>query len=138
MRTRCKRANDELVELVGPRLSSPEDAVAALKLSAGTPDDESIVVLVCDEDQNIELAVDFAGAEVLDVVTAVGFVVEAMSGRTDRRLVVGLLFPGTSTILDTEELEAVAELVVVCRTAAVPLLDVLVVARDEWRSLAEP
>jgi hypothetical protein len=136
VRTRCRRADEELVELVGPRLSSPEDAVAALRLSAGTPDDESIIVLVCDEDQNVELAVDFAGGEVLDVVDAVGIVVEGLGGRTDLRLVVGLLFPGTSTVLDEEELEAVAELAVMCQAADVRLLDVLVVAREEWRSLA--
>lgn len=136
MRTRCRRADDELVELVGPRLSSPEDAVAALRLSVGTPDDEAIVVLVCNEDRDVELAVDFAGAEVLDVVDAVGMVVEAMSGRTDLRLVVGLLWPGTSTILEEEELEAVAELAVMCRASDAPLLDVLVVAGDQWRSLA--
>ena len=137
MRTRCRNSDREVVELVGPRLSRAEDAVEALRLSAGTPDDEAVVVLVCDENQGVVLAVDFAGAGAKDAAQAIGFVLEALAGRRDLRLVVGIILEGMSPVLDADELDAVTELAVMCRAAAISLLDVIVVAGDEWCSLAE-
>ena len=138
MRSACRRADREVVELVSPRLCSSEDAVAALRLSAGTPEGQSVVVLVCDDDQEIVLAVDFAGAGAWETADAVGIVVEAISGRGAMALVVGILVEGLSAELDDDELYAIGEVARICGAAGISLLDVIVVADDEWRSVAEP
>ena len=137
MRARCRQAERVAVELVGPRLSGPDEAVAALRVSAEQPEKEGVVVLVCDEHQRIVLAVDFPGAGVDRVAEAVGYVVEAAHGLGSMSLVAGLFRAGTSTNLDDEEVAAVADLLQSCRSSRLHLLDVIVVAGHRWRSLAE-
>ncbi len=138
VRSTCRTADREVVELVSPRLCSSEDALAALRLSAGAPEGQSVVVLVCDDEQEIVLAVDFAGAGAWEAADAVGIVVEAISGRGAMALVVGVLVEGGSAELDDDELHAVGEVAKICGSAGISLLDVIVVADEEWLSVAEP
>ena len=124
MRTKCGAARRKVVELVGPQLRSRADAVAALRLSAGSPDDQTVVVLVCDREDRIVLAVDFAGAGVTDVAKVVELVAAAVGDQGGMHLVVGIFREGESTVLNDDETAAVAELA----TAGVDVRDVIALA----------
>lgn len=125
MRTRRGRARRQIVELVGPRLRSRADAVAALRLSAGSPEQRSVVVLVCDREDRIVLAVDVAGAGVTDVAGVVELVTAAVTDQRGTHLVVGIFREGESTVLDDEETAAMADLIT---AAGIAVGDVIVLA----------
>lgn len=135
MRNRCGRAG---VALVGPRLLDREDAVAALRLSAGGGDARSIVVLVCDGDDRVVLGVTFDGAPVVGVGAAIDCVLPALATRrAESGLVVGL-FRGAAepAELDRVELAAVQEMAAECDDQGVALLDVVLIRGDGWQSVA--
>ncbi len=123
------------LELVRPRLRSAEDAVAAIRMSAGGDDTESIVVLVCDDDNRILLAVDFAEAPTTGVCDVAELVLSAVDEGTV--LVVGLIRPHDSGVFTNAEAEAIEELATLCLLSEVCLRDVIVVTGNGWRSAAE-
>ena len=135
MRKRCSRTDMLSVELVGPRLEGPDDAVDALRLSAGDAEHETIVVLVCDGERRIVVALDFPGAPAAVAPDVVGCVLAGLVGGRRHKLVVGL-FRGArrSTALDASVVQAVDDLLAACDDAAVEVLDVLVVSGRRWRS----
>lgn len=90
MRARCGREGRRMVELFGPELRSRADVVAALRLSAGSPGKRTVVVLVCDGDERIVLALDFAGAGVTDLAAVVELVAAAVHDRPGLHLIVGV------------------------------------------------
>ena len=135
MRNRCGRAG---AALVGPRLLDREDAVAALRLSAGQSDARSIVVLVCDGDDRVVLGVAFDGAPAVAVGAAIDCVLPALATRgAESSLVVGLFRAAVEpTELDRVELAAVQEMAAECDDQGVALLDVVVISGDTWQSVA--
>ena len=136
MRNRCARASGAPAsELIGPRLRTAEDAVAAIRLSAGDLDQESIVVLVCDDDNQVLLAVDFAGAPTTGVCDVVDLVLDAVHEATV--LIVGLIRPHDTGVFTGAEAEAIEELVASCLIDDVRLRDIVVVTGDRWRSVTE-
>lgn len=138
VRNRCGRGNEPPVRELGPRLYSAEEAVAALRLSAGAGAEgrESIVVLVCDPDRRIGLAVEFEGAPATGATEALACVLPAVPAGSS--LVVGLFRRGeTGPDLDHLELVAVEDMASSCRRSGVGLLAVIVVSSDGWRSLTE-
>ena len=122
MRTKCGRNEVAQVALVGPRLKSRDDMVAAMRLSAGG-EGECVVVLVCDEERRVTLALDFAGAPAVGAPQVVELVLAALVQEDRRGLAVGLF--------DTGDGEppggVVGEIGALCRSAGVALLDVVVV-----------
>lgn len=136
MGNRCGRNNGAPgIELARPRLRSAEDAVAAIRISAGGDDQESIVMLVCDDENRIVLAVDFAGAPTTGVCDVAELVLAAMD--EEPVLVVGLIRPHDSGAFTNTEVEAIEQLAMLCLFSDVCLRDVIVVSRDRWRSAAE-
>jgi len=123
------------VELVRPRLRSAEDAVAAIRMSAGGEGRESIVVLVCDDENRILLAVDFAEAPTTGVCDVAELVLAAVDDAT--ALVVGLIRPHDAGVFTNAEVEAIEELAALCLLSEVCLRDVIVVTGNGWRSAAE-
>jgi hypothetical protein len=115
-------------------LCSIEDAVAAIRVSAGT-EDESIVVLVCDHENRIVFAVDFAGAPASGVCDAVECVLDAVLQGTV--LVVGIVRPHDPGGFTDAEAEAINDLVESCHIDDVCLRDLIVVSRDGWRSVPD-
>ncbi|MGH9264044.1 MAG: hypothetical protein ACRD1D_05075 [Acidimicrobiales bacterium] len=116
-----------MVELVGPRLRDRDDAVAALRVSSTGDGPESIVVLVCDRDLRVLLAIDMEGAPASGVATAVGLVLQAVA--PESKLIVGLFRAGD---LDRAEVEAVKEAESLCLDHDVDLVDVFVVSECGW------
>ncbi len=113
------------VELIGPRLASGEEAVAALRVSAADDSCASIVVLICDRELRIMLATAFEGAPAAGVATAVELVLTAVP--PESALVVGILRGEQGdAALDRLELEAIDEAARACARADVALADVLV------------
>ncbi len=136
VRNRCGRVYPApALELVGPRLRTAEEAVAAIRMSAGDENQESIVVLVCDEENRVVLAVDFAGAPTVDVCDVADLVLEAVHDATV--LVVGLIRPHDTGVFTIAEVEAIVELVASCLVDEVRLRDIIVVAGGRWRSVTE-
>lgn len=125
MRTRCGRARRQVVELVGPELQNRADVVAALRLSAASPEERTVVVLVCDGEERIVLALDFAGAGVTDLAAVVELVSVAVHDRPGLHLVVGIFRGTESAVLDDDETAAVAELIT---AADIAVRDVIVLA----------
>ncbi len=123
------------LELVRPRLRSADDAVAAIRMSAGGEDQESIVVLVCDDDNRILLAVDFAEAPTTGVCDVAELVLAAVDEGTV--LVVGLMRPHDAGVFTNAEVEALEELAALCLLSEVCLRDVIVVTGNGWRSVTE-
>lgn len=132
MRTECGRGRRQVVELVGPQLRSRADAAAALRLSAASPEDRTVVVLVCDPEERIVLAVDVAGAGVTDLAAVVELVAVAVHDQPGLHLIVGVFRESDSTVLDDDEAAAVAELIT---AADIAVRDVIVLAGDRWCSL---
>lgn len=123
------------LELVRPQLRSADDAVAAIRMSAGSEDQESIVVLVCDDDNHILLAVDFAEAPTTGVCDVAELVLAAVDEGSV--LVVGLIRPHDAGLFTDAEVEAIEELAALCLLSEVCLRDVIVVTGNGWRSVAE-
>ncbi len=129
MRQRRKgRRSRPVLELVGPRLRGGEDAVAALRMSWAGVASESVVVLVCDGELGVMLAVELEEAPAAGVATAVGLVLEAVPEGS--KLVVGIFRRDGSMELDRLELEAVEGVAAACRRHGSQLVDVFVVAGD--------
>ncbi len=136
MGNRCGRKNGAPgLELARPALRSAGDAVAAIRMSAGGDDQESIVVLVCDDENRILLAVDFAGAPATRVCDVAELVLAAMD--EEPVVIVGLIRPRDSGVFTNAEVEAIEELAALCLLSEVCLRDVIVVTGDRWRSAAE-
>lgn len=135
MRTNCRGRRVAGAETVGPQLRSQADAVAALRLSVGSPEERSVVVLVCDAADRIVLAVDFAGAGVMELAQLVELVALAQPDPGRVRLAIGIFREETSSMLDDNETAAVAALGDDCRAAGVGLRDVIVLAGHRWRSV---
>lgn len=135
MRTNCRGRRGVGTETVGPQLRNQADAVAALRLSVGSPEERSVVVLVCDAADRIVLAVDFAGAGVMELARLVELVALAQQEPRSVRLVIGIFREGRSSMLDDDETAAVATLGDRCRAAGVGLREVIVLAGHRWRSV---
>jgi len=136
MGNRCGRNNGAPgLELVRPRLRNTEDAVAAIRMSAGGEDTDSIVVLVCDDENRILLAVDFAEAPTTGVCDVAELVLAAVDEGS--ALVVGLIRPHDAGVFTNAEVEAIEELAALCLLSEVCLRDVIVVTGNGWRSAAE-
>ena len=129
MRNRCGRTG---VGSVGVRLRSAADAAAVIRLSAGA-EDESIVFLICDDDDRILLAVDFAGAPGHGVSEAADCVLEAVLAGTV--LVVGIVRAHDPGTFDEEQAEAIDDLIESCQVNDVCLRSVIVVSDEGWRSV---
>ena len=123
------------LELVRPQLRSADDAVAAIRMSDGGEHQQSIVVLVCDVENKILLAVDFAEAPTTGVCDVAQLVLAAVDEGSV--LVVGLVRPHESGVFTNAEVEAIEELAALCLLSEVCLRDVIVVTGDGWRSVAE-
>ena len=135
MRKKCAGGDRApVVELVGPRLTGPEEAARALRLSYGGGSGEAIVVLMCDDMQRVVLAIDFDGAPASGADAVLDCVVDAVPD--DSTLVVGVFRPRSATFLDPHELEALEEVELLCVDAGIRLLDVIVLNELGWRSAA--
>lgn len=140
MRNRFGRGRQPLlIDVVGPRLHGAEDAVAALRVSAGRQDHGTIVVLVCDVDDRVVLAVAFDGAPAAKVMAVVECVLlaGAQAAGEPGALVVGLFPANGSTELDRLELAAVQEMAWECEDRAVALLDVFVIGTHRWKGIPD-
>ena len=131
MRKGCGRRRPAPVTLVGPRLRGRDDAVAALWLSSGGAARESIVVLVCDHEYRVRLAVELEGAPADGVATAVDLILESVPDAA--KLVVGMFRAGGPAALEPRELEAVNEAASACGRHGVQLVDVIVMDGDRCR-----
>lgn len=134
MRRKCSSPDRTSVQLVGPRLAGPEDAVAALRLSAPEEPEERIVALVCDEDHRVVLALDFDGAPIAGIPGLVDLVATAAADRP-LGLVLGIFRPGGAPALDGEGEAAAAAAGETCRRSGITLLDTIVISGDRWRSV---
>ncbi len=137
MRKKCGQGDrsSTAVELVGPRLRDAGEAAEAVRLSSGPGGKESIVVLVCDEERRVLLAVDFEGAPPSAATAALECVLPAVADGSS--LVVGLCRPGRSEVLDRFEAEAIEEMAGLCRDTGIDLLYVIVLTDHRWRCLLE-
>lgn len=136
MRRKCGRSDQPAVsDLVGPRLCGGDDAARALRLSYGAHGKESIIVLVCDRDRRIVLAVDFEGAPAYGAAAVLECVVPAVPPLSS--VVVGLFRPGRSTTLDPWDLDAVREMAARCEEEGITVLDVIVLNDFDWSSVPD-
>jgi hypothetical protein len=137
VRKKCGRGerSPEVVELVGPCLRDAREAAEAVRLSYGSGGKESIVILVCDPDRRVVLAVDFEGAPASAATAVLDCMIEAVP--EESALVVGLVRPGGSAYLDRFESEAVREMADVCRLTGIGLLYVIVANDEGWRRVPE-
>ena len=137
MRKKCGRGarSPEVVGLVGPCLCDVGAAAEAVRLSYGSGGRESIVVLVCDSDRRVVLAVDFEGATASAATAVLDCMIEAVP--KESALVVGLVRPGRSPYLDRFETGAVQEMADLCRRSGIGLLHVIVANDEGWRCVPE-
>ena len=137
MRKRCGQGDrsSTAVHLVGPRLRDAGEAAEAVRLSYGSGGRESIVVLVCDEERRVLLAVDFEGVPSSAATAALECVLPAVADGSS--VVVGLCRPGRSDVLDGLEAEAIEEMAGLCRETGIGLLYVIVLTDHGWRCVAE-
>ena len=119
----------------GPVLSGPSDAAAVVRLSVAPAHHQAIVLLLCDAEHRLLLAITVEGAAVTGVGRAVDVVLQVADSGGVAGLVVGIVRGGRGGRLTKAEESSLAGLLARCDGAGVDLLDVLVVGRRGHRSL---
>ena len=133
MRKKCERGGRAAAALEpgGPHLWDAEEAAEAVRLSCGWGGRESIVVLVCDEERRVLMAVEFEQASASDATAVVDLMALVLPETT--WLVIGLCRPKGSRFLDRFETEAVQEMADRCEEAGIGLLYLIVANQEGWR-----
>jgi hypothetical protein len=121
-------------EEAAPVLSGPSDAARVVRLSVSPDDRQALVLLLCDPDHRLVLAVVVEGAPITSVGAAVDLVLQVAEPAGVIGLVIGIV-RSRGGRLSKAEVASLAGLVSRCEAAGVDLLDVLVVGRRRWRSI---
>jgi hypothetical protein len=117
-----------------PVLAGPDDAAAAIRLSAPPADGPSVVVLLCDADHRLILAITVDGAPATAVPRVIDLVLQVAESGGVAAVVVGIVRPRLER-LSRPEAVALGGLLFRCDAGRVQLLDVLLVGPRRWRSL---
>jgi hypothetical protein len=118
-----------------PVLSGPDHAASAIRLSAPPSAGPAVVVLLCDAERRILLAVTVDTAPPTAVPRVVDLVLAVSSSAGVRGIVVGIVRERLGQYLPKPDAAALAGLEPRCAAAGVDLLDVLMVGPRGWRSL---
>ena len=118
----------------GPVLAGPSDAAAVVRLSVGSAHKQAVVLLLCDPEHRLLLAITVEGAPVTGVSRALDLVLQVADSGGIAGVVVGIV-RGRGGRLSRAEEASLAGLLTRCDGAGVDLLDVLVVGKRGYRSV---
>jgi hypothetical protein len=116
-------------------LAGPAHAAAAIRLSCPPAEGPAVVVLLCDCDHRLLLAMATEGAPPSGVRPAVDVVLAVAPSAGVTGIVVGIVQERLGQYLPKPEAESLRGLIGHCAAAGVDLLDLLLVGPRGWRSL---
>ncbi len=131
MRSRCQNHSSGSSQ---PVVASPADAAAVIRLSAPPAEGSSVVVLLCDADHRLILAITVDGASASAVPRVVDLVLQVAEPGGVAGIVIGLVRPRLER-LNRVDAKALGGLLNRCHAGGLALLDVLLVGPRGWRSL---
>lgn len=134
MRQRCS-THDPGSDASEPILAGPAHAAAAIRLSSPPAEGPSVVVLLCDRDQRLLVAMTVEGAPASGVRPAVDVVLGVAPSAGVAGIVVGIVQERLGNYLPKPDVASLRGLVARCAAAGVDLLDLLLVGPRGWRSL---
>lgn len=132
MRSRCTTHGSGDSE---PILAGPAHAVSAIRLSAPPAEGPALVVLLCDHDHRLLLAITVEGAPVSGARQVVDLVLSVSESAGVTGIVVGIVRERLGRYLSKPEVAGLQGLTARCDAAGVDLLDVLLVGPRGWRSI---
>lgn len=118
-----------------PVLTGPADAVAAIRLSAPPAEGPAIVVLLCDRDHRLLLAVVVEGAGAEAVRSIIDLVAAVADPAGVAAIIVGIVRDRLGGFLPKREGDGLRGVVTRCEAAGVEMLDVVLVGPRGWRSV---
>jgi hypothetical protein len=118
-----------------PILSGPDHAASAIRLSAPPAAGPAVVVLLCDADHRLLLAVTVDGAPPTAVPRVVDLVLAVSRSAGVSGIVVGMVRERLGQYLPKPDAASLAGLEARCAAVDVNLLDVLLVGPRAWRSV---
>ena len=118
-----------------PILAGPAHAASAIRLSSPPVEGPAVVVLLCDRDHRLLLAMTVDGAPPSGVRPAVDVVLAVAPSAGIAGIVVGIVQERLGQYVPKPEAAALRGLVDRCAAAGVDLLDLLLVGPRGWRSL---
>jgi len=118
-----------------PILAGPAHAASAIRLSSPPAEGRSVVILLCDRDHRLLLAMTVDGAPPSGVRPAVDVVLAVAPSAGIAGIVVGIVQERLGQYLPKPEAASLRGLVDHCAASGVDLLDLLLVGPRGWRSL---
>jgi len=118
-----------------PILSGPAHAASAIRLSAPPAEGPAVVVLLCDPDHRLLLAITVDGADATAVPRVVDLVLAVADSAGVAGIVVGIVQERLGQYLPKRAAAALVGLEARCAAAGVRLLDLLLVGPRGWRSV---
>ncbi len=118
-----------------PILAGPAHAASAIRLSAPPVEGPAVVVLLCDRDHRLLLAMTVEGAPPSGVRPTVDVVLGVAASAGVTGIVVGIVQERLGQYVPKPEAATLAGLVDRCAAHGVDLLDLLLVGPRGWRSL---
>ena len=132
MRSRCTSHGSDPSE---PILSGPDHAASAIRLSAPPAAGPAVVVLLCNAEHRLLLAITVDGAGATAVPRVVHLVLAVAESAGVAGIVVGIVRERLGQYLPKPDAAALEGLEALCAAAGVSLLDVLLVGPRGWRSV---
>ena len=132
MRSRCTSHGPGPSE---PVLTGPAQAAAAIRLSSPPADGPAVVLLLCDADHRLVLAVVVDGASAAGVPSVVNLALAVAEPAGVAGIVIGIVQERLGQYLPKPEVAALAGLADRCTSRGVALLDLLLVGPRAWRSV---
>jgi len=118
-----------------PVLSGPSHAAAAIRLSSPPSDGPAVVLLLCDADHRLLLAVVVDGASAAGVPAVVNLALEVADPAGVAGIVVGIVQERLGQYLPKPDVAMLAGLADRCGARGVALLDLLLVGPRGWKSV---
>lgn len=118
-----------------PVLTGPADAVAAIRLSAPPAEGPAVVVLLCDRDHRLVVAVVVEGAGAEAVRSIIDLVVAVADPAGVAGVIVGIVRDRLGSFLPKREGDRLRGIVSRCEAAGVDVLDIVLVGPRAWRSV---
>jgi hypothetical protein len=114
----------------------PADAAAALYEMLDDPEDDLIVILLCDAEHRIVFA-DFERATVADAPCVLDRCLDFTADGPRLGLVLAIMGPSVDRCPTPHEVSTLAQLRLQCDGGNVDLLDVLLLSRHGWHSVGD-
>ena len=118
-----------------PVLTGPSHAAAAIRLSAPPSDGPAVVLLLCDADHRLLLAIVVEGASAGGVPSVVNLAMEVAEPAGVAGIVVGIVQERLGQYVPKPEAAALAGLADRCAARGIHLLDLLLVGPRGWKSV---